>query len=89
MVLFKKVYVDFRNDWPTDKPRLFSIVVCPGKLMPLPGLSPEEELPFWGFNAVSVHWLKYVFTISYKSLRQFEYHDFCWNSFMLWLYRRL
>lgn len=87
MVLFEKVYIDFRGDWPAyGESRIFSIVVCPGVMMPLRGLSPEEELPFRGFNAVSIHWLKYVLTISYKGLGKFKYHDFCWNSFMLWLY---
>ena len=86
MVLFEKVYVDFRSDWPSSNSGLFFVAVCPGIMMPLRGLSPEEELPFRGFNAVSIHWLKYQLTVSYKSLRKFQYHSFCWNSFMLWLY---
>jgi hypothetical protein len=87
MILFKKVYLDFRSDWhPVGASRIFSVVVCPGVLIPIPGLSSEEELQFRGFNALSIHWLNYVLTISYKGLGKFRYHDFCWNSFMLWLY---
>jgi hypothetical protein len=92
MVLFKKIYIYFDGRWCNDYPesrRLLSLVMAPGTLIPIRGLSPEEELQFFGFNCVSFHWYRFSFGISFKYLPKTRYHDFCWNSLMLWYYRNI
>jgi len=85
MILFKRIYVDFNNDWmEPEHRRWLALTVAPSVMVPLRGLSPEEELPFFEFNAISFLWHKFSLTISYKSLPKLKYRNICWNSFMLW-----
>ena len=73
MIIAKRLLIRFDNNWGSDT-GYSSISFMPGTMIPIPGLSPVEELRFRGFNAMTIHWGRFALTFSFKSLPKFDFH---------------